>query len=151
LPCQSTKCPYTRAGACALVRDPRARRTSLKGGVSPRTRRTLLEGGGDPRARRTLLEGGGNPRARRTSLGSGVAVERGGPRSRGRFAGPLRWAARAATTWIAVCVCFVLGPWLGLHFAFFAGFKQNSPRFFRGSSWLSPTGSFTLEQPKLHI
>jgi hypothetical protein len=101
------------------VRDPRARRTSLEGGVSPRTRRTLFEGGGDPRARRTLLEGGGNPRARRTSLESGVS-----PRARRTsLEGVFCWAAGAATTWIALCVCFVLGPWLGLRFAFFAGFK----------------------------
>jgi hypothetical protein len=53
------------------VRDPRARRTSLEGGVSPRTRRTLFEGGEDPRARRTLLEGGGDPRARQTLLEGG--------------------------------------------------------------------------------
>jgi hypothetical protein len=26
-----------------------------------------------------------------------------------------------------------------LRFAFFAGFKQDSPRFFRGPSWPSPT------------
>jgi hypothetical protein len=26
-----------------------------------------------------------------------------------------------------------------LCFTFFAGFKQDSPRFFRGPSWLSPT------------
>jgi hypothetical protein len=38
-----------------------------------------------------------------------------------------------------LCVCFVLGPWLGLRFVFFAGFKQDSPRFFRGPLWLSPT------------
>jgi hypothetical protein len=29
--------------------------------------------------------------------------------------------------WIVLCVCFVLGPRLGLRFAFFAGFKQDSP------------------------
>jgi hypothetical protein len=32
--------------------------------------------------------------------------------------------------WIALCVCFVLGPWFGLRFAFFAGFKQDSPSVF---------------------
>jgi hypothetical protein len=42
--CQSIKCSYPRAGACALVREPRARWSPLEGGVSPRARRTLLEG-----------------------------------------------------------------------------------------------------------
>jgi hypothetical protein len=32
-------------------------------------------------------------------------------------------------TWIALCVCFALGPRLCLRFAFFAGFKQDSPGF----------------------
>jgi hypothetical protein len=68
LPCESIKCPYTRAGAGALVREPRARRNPLEGGGDPRVRRTPLEGGGDPRARRTSLESGVSPRARRTSL-----------------------------------------------------------------------------------
>jgi hypothetical protein len=56
LPCQSIKYSYTRAGAGALVREPRARRTPLEGGGDPRARRTLLEGGRDPRARRTSFE-----------------------------------------------------------------------------------------------
>jgi hypothetical protein len=43
LPCQGIKCPYTRAGVGALVREPRARRSPLEGGVSPRARRTPLE------------------------------------------------------------------------------------------------------------
>jgi hypothetical protein len=51
--------------------------------------------------------------------------------------------------WIALCVCFVLGPWLGLRFAFFAGFKQDSPRFFRGPSWLSPTDPLFLSFDKV--
>jgi hypothetical protein len=67
------------------------------------------------------------------------ALERGGPHSRGRFAGPLRWAAGATTAWIVLCVYFVLGPRLVLRFVFFSGFKQDPPRFFRGPSWLSPT------------
>jgi hypothetical protein len=45
LPCQSIKCSYPRAGAGALVREPRARRSPLEGGVSPRARRNPLEGG----------------------------------------------------------------------------------------------------------
>jgi porphobilinogen deaminase len=32
-----------------------------------------------------------------------------------------------------------------LRFAFLAGFKQDSPRFFRGPSWLSPTHSAMLQ------
>jgi hypothetical protein len=51
---------------------------------------------------------------------------------------PLRWAAGAATAWIALCVCFVLGPRLGLHFVFLQVLSRI-PRFFRGHSWLSPT------------
>jgi hypothetical protein len=31
LPCQSIKCPYMRAGAGVLVREPRARRSPLEG------------------------------------------------------------------------------------------------------------------------
>jgi hypothetical protein len=81
-----------------------------------------------PRARQTLFEGGVNPRARRTSL-EGVPcwaalVGRGGHRGVGR----------------AVCACFALGSRCVLRFAFFAGFKQDSPWFFRGPSGLSPTG-----------
>jgi hypothetical protein len=45
LPSQSIKCSYPSAGAGALVREPRARRSPLEGGVSPRVRRNLLEGG----------------------------------------------------------------------------------------------------------
>jgi hypothetical protein len=41
--------------------------------------------------------------------------------------------------WIVLWVYLALGPGLGLRFAFFAGFKQDSPWFFRGPSWLSPT------------
>jgi hypothetical protein len=132
------------------VRDPRARWTSLEGGVSPRARRTLLEGGGNPRARRTslesgvsprarqtLLEGGGNPRARRTSLESGVS-----PRARRTsLEGAFCWAAlvgRGGLHDVGRVVCmFCVRPVVG--FAFFAGFKQDSPRLFRGPSWLSPT------------
>jgi hypothetical protein len=111
------------------VRDPRARRTLREGDVSPRARQicsrettTFERGGPCSREAGTLERGGPHLRAVR-------ALERGGPRSRGRFAGPLWWAAGAATTWVALCVYFVLGPWLGLRFAFFAGFKQDSPRF----------------------
>jgi hypothetical protein len=98
LPCQSIKCPYTRAGAGALVREPRARRSLLGGGVSPRAGRSPLEGGGaSPRARRTLLEG---------ALCWAVLVGRGSHRGVG----------------CAVCVCFMLGSRLGLCFAFFCRF-----------------------------
>jgi hypothetical protein len=58
-----------------------------------------------------------SPRARQTLLEGApcwaALVGRGGHRGVGR----------------AVCACFV----------FFAGFKQDSPRFFRGPSWLSST------------
>jgi hypothetical protein len=58
LPCQSIKCPYTRAGAGALVREPRARRSLLGGGVSPRAGRSPLEGGGKPSSEADLARGG---------------------------------------------------------------------------------------------
>jgi hypothetical protein len=45
--CQSMKCPYPRAGAGALVREPRVRRSPLEGGVSPRARWSPLEGAFD--------------------------------------------------------------------------------------------------------
>jgi hypothetical protein len=80
----------------------------------------------EPSSEADLIRGGLSPRARWTSL-------------EWHFAGLLWWAAGAATSWIALCVCFVLGLRLGLRFAFFAGFKHDSPRFFRGPSWLSPT------------
>jgi hypothetical protein len=91
-----------------------------------------LERGG-PRSREagTLERGGPHSRG-------AWALERGGPRSRGRFAGPLRWAAGATAAWIVLCVYFALGPRLVLRFAFFAGFKNDSPRFFRdphGCPW----------------
>jgi hypothetical protein len=64
-PCQSIKCPYTRAETGVRAReasseaeaDPRAGRSPLEGDMSPRAKRSLLEGGVDPRARRGLLEG----------------------------------------------------------------------------------------------
>jgi hypothetical protein len=88
-----------------------------------------------------------DPARRRCEPSSEVDLIRGGfePSSEadlargGRFAGPLRWAAGATTAWIVLCVCFALGPRLVLRFVFFAGFKHDSPRFFRGPSWLSPT------------
>jgi hypothetical protein len=113
-----------RAGAGVLVRDPRGRRSPLEGGVSPRARRSPLEGGVSPRARRNLLEGGVSPRAMRNLLEGAfdwaTPVGRGGHRSVGR----------------ALCAC--LGKRCIL-FLFFAGFKQDSPGFFRGPSGLSPT------------
>jgi hypothetical protein len=42
--CQSIKCPYPRAGAGALVREPRARQSPLEGGGDPRARGNPLEG-----------------------------------------------------------------------------------------------------------
>jgi hypothetical protein len=99
--CQSIKCLYPRVGAGALARDPRARRSPLKGGVSPRARRNPLEGSVSPRARRNPLEG---------AFDWTTPVGHGGHRSLGR----------------ALCAC--LGErcvWL----LFFTGFKQGSPGF----------------------
>jgi hypothetical protein len=82
----------------------------------------------EPRARRSPLEGGMSPRARRNPLEGAQALERGGSCSRGRLIGPLWWAAGATAVWAAPCVrrlgvCFVL---------FFAGSKQDSPGFLGG-------------------
>jgi hypothetical protein len=57
------------------MREPRARRNPLEGGVSPRARRNPLEGGVSPRTMRTLLEG---------ALDWATLVGRGGHRSVGR-------------------------------------------------------------------
>jgi hypothetical protein len=85
---QSIKCPYPRARAGVLVREPRARRNPLEGGAGPRARRNLLEGGVSPRARRNLLEGGVSPRARRNLIEGAfdwaTPVGRGGHRDVGR-------------------------------------------------------------------
>jgi hypothetical protein len=103
--------------------------------MSPRAKRTSFEGGVSPRARRTLLEG---------APCWVTLVGRGGHHGVSR----------------AVCVCFVLGSRCVLRFVFFAGFKQDSPRFFRGPSWLSPTisalplklaGSLALAQGKKNV
>jgi hypothetical protein len=82
--------------------------------VSPRARRTPLEGGVSPRARRTPLEGGLNPQARRTSL-------------KGALCCAALVGRGAAVVWIVLRVCVRLE--VGLRFAFFAAFKQDSPRF----------------------
>jgi hypothetical protein len=74
--CQSIKCSYPRARADAL----------------------------EPRARRSMLEGGAYPRARRRPLEGVRALERGGPRSRERLAGPPWWAAGATAAWAVPCV-----------------------------------------------
>jgi hypothetical protein len=99
--CQSIKCPYPRAGAGALVREPRARRNLLEGGASPRARRNPLEGGVSPRARRNLLNG---------AFDGATPVGHGGHRSVGR----------------ALCVRLIKRCVL---FLFFAGFKQDSLGF----------------------
>jgi hypothetical protein len=89
---QSIKCPYPRARAGVLVREPRARRNPLEGGAGPRARRNLLEGGVSPRARRNLLEGGVSPRARRNLI-------------EGPLTGTLRWAAGATAMWAVLGAC----------------------------------------------
>jgi hypothetical protein len=66
--CQSIKCPYPRAGAGALVREPRARRKPARGRRGPSSEVEPARGGVSPRARRNLLEGGVSPRARRNPL-----------------------------------------------------------------------------------
>jgi hypothetical protein len=94
--------------------NPRARRTPLEGGVSSRARRTSPEGGVSPRARWTSPEGGVSPRARRTSLEGALCCT--------------TLVGRGATTvWIVLRVCVRLE--VGLRFAFFAGFKRDSPGY----------------------
>jgi hypothetical protein len=112
----------TRAGAGAVVRESRARRSPARGrrgpssevepargGVSPRARRTSFEGGLSSRARRTSFEGGVSPRARRTC-------------SRGYLAGPLWWAAGVTAAWAALRVC-------ALRFAFLRVLSRIPPGF----------------------
>jgi hypothetical protein len=79
LPCQSIKCSYPRAGAGALVREPRARQSPLEEGVSPRARRNPLEGVPEPSSEAEPARGG-------------------------RLVGPLWWAAGATAAWAAPCV-----------------------------------------------
>jgi hypothetical protein len=96
-----------------LVRDPRARRSPLK------------EAG-------TLERGGARSRVREPSSAADLA--RGGPllgRSSGARGPPRRGLCCVCTFCVRFEVCFA--------FCIFAGFKQDSPRFFREPSWLSPT------------
>jgi hypothetical protein len=79
-------------------------------------RRSPLEGGGDPRARRNPLEG---VPCWAALVGCGAIAA---------------WAVLCAYVSCYVCVL-----------CFFAGFKQDPPRFFRGPSWLSPTQASPME------
>jgi hypothetical protein len=116
--------------------DPRARWNPLEGGVSPRARRNPLEGGGDSRARRNLLEGGVSPRARRNPLEGGVS-----PRARRNpLEGALDWATlvgRGGHRSVGRAVCACLG-WRCVSFCFLQVLSRISP-VFRGPSGLSPT------------
>jgi hypothetical protein len=103
-----------RGGPARGRQGPSSEADPARGSTSPQARRTSLEGGVSPRARRTLLE-------RVPCLGRS-----------GRPWGPSRRGLCCVHTF---CVRFDVC----LHFAFFAGFKQDSPRFFRGPSGLSPT------------
>jgi hypothetical protein len=84
------------------------------------------QGGREPSSEAGPARGGREPSSK-ADLARGGAL----PRRFGEPRGPLRCGS--------CCVCFVLGSRLALRFAFFASFKQDSPRFFRGPSWLSPT------------
>jgi hypothetical protein len=99
-----------------------------RGGMIPRARRNPLEGGVDPRARRTSLEGGVSPRARRTLLEGApcwaALVGRGGHHGLG----------------CTMCVRFVLGSRCVCVLCFLHVLSRVPLRFFRGPSWLSPTG-----------
>jgi hypothetical protein len=89
--CQNIKCPYPRAGAGALVREPRARRSPLEGA------RALERG--ETRSRGVLALKRGGTRSREV-----LALERGGTRSREPLIGPLWWAAGATAAWAVLCV-----------------------------------------------
>jgi hypothetical protein len=83
-------------------------------------------GGREPSSEVDPTRGGREPSSETNPTRGGALLCRfGGPR------GPLRCGS--------CCECFALGLRLALRFAFFAGFKLDSPRFFRGPSWLSPT------------
>jgi hypothetical protein len=93
---------------------------------------TLERGGARSREREPSSEGdfvrGGHEPSSEADLARGVPcwpalVGRGGHCGVGRV----------------VRACVVSGSRCVLRFAFFAGFKQDPPRFFRGPSWLSPT------------
>jgi hypothetical protein len=53
------------------------------------------------------------------------ALERGGPRPRGRFVALPWWATGATAVAVVLCACVRLE--VSLCFAFFAGFKRDSP------------------------
>jgi hypothetical protein len=107
------------------VRETRARRSPLEGGGDPRSRRSPLES--EPSSEADLARG-------RRELSSEAYLARGGAllgRSGGPW-GPSRCGlccVRMFCVMFEACLCFV----------FFAGFKQDPPRLFRGPSWLSPT------------
>jgi hypothetical protein len=124
---------------------PRAERTSPEGVLSPRARRTSFEGRG-----RALERGGPRPRGRK-------GLERGGPRPRERLSlerGGLH--SRGIRCVVLAgrgghqgrgCVVYVL--WvheLIRVLRFFAGFRRASPRLIRGLLWLSPTQSVLMHQ-----
>jgi hypothetical protein len=85
--CQSIKCPYPRAGAGALVREPRARRSRSRG-REPSSEKEPARGRRGPSSEAEPARVGVNPRARRNLLGGSrgwaTLVGRGGHRSAGR-------------------------------------------------------------------
>jgi hypothetical protein len=113
-PARGRRGPSSEADPTRGRREPSSEADPARGRCEPSSEVDLIRGGFEPSSEADFARGG-------------------------RFAGPLWWAAGATTAWIVLCVCFALGPRLVLRFVFFAGFKQDSPRFFRGPSWLSPT------------
>jgi hypothetical protein len=107
---------------------PRARRAPPEGVLSPRARRTLLEDQGS-----ALERGGPRPRGRQ-------GLERGGPHPRERLTlerrGPhsrsvplCRPGRPRGPPGAWSCLVCVLGAWVDSWFAFFAGFKRVSPGY----------------------
>jgi hypothetical protein len=94
-----------------------------RGGPRSREAGTLERGGPRSRAARALERGG--PHSRGFEPSSEADLARGGALL-GRFGGPRGPPRRGSC---CVCVCFVLGPRLGLRFAFFQVLSRIPPGF----------------------
>jgi hypothetical protein len=104
------------------------RRTSPEGGVSPRARRTPPKGGREPSSEADLTRGGREPSSEADLTRGGVWPSSEADFARGGRFAALPWLAVGATTlWIVLCACVRLE--VSLHFAFFAGFKRDSPSY----------------------
>jgi hypothetical protein len=112
-PARGRRGPSSEADPARGRRGPSSQADPARGRREPSSEADLIQGGLSPRTRRTSLEG---------ALCWTASVGRGGRHDVDRV----------------VCM-FGVRPEVGFVFCVFAGFKQDSPRFFRGPSWLSPT------------